>query len=49
MFVLRLVEFVLVTLAVGLLIHQYRKGRILTLPSTERRRRRRSSETVTEL
>ncbi|KAJ8373405.1 hypothetical protein AAFF_G00265320 [Aldrovandia affinis] len=40
MFVLRLVEFVLVTLAVGLLLHMYRVGRVLTQHSTERRRRR---------
>ncbi|KAG7458440.1 hypothetical protein MATL_G00220260 [Megalops atlanticus] len=37
MFVLRLVEFVLVTLAVGLLIHLYREGRVQTQHSTERR------------
>ncbi|XP_061101429.1 HEPACAM family member 2-like isoform X2 [Conger conger] len=45
MFVLRLVEFALVTLAVFLLLRLHRQGRILAVHSP----RRRSCETVTEL
>ncbi|XP_036373257.1 signaling lymphocytic activation molecule-like [Megalops cyprinoides] len=44
MFVLRLVEFVLVTLAVGLLIHLYREGRVQTQHSMERREKRKYSD-----